>query len=370
MRLIAALLGVALACSCTGCGHDPTPRAAADTPSKAVPVQTAAVELRDFPVDEIMAPGKVEFNPNRVSRVLMPVPGRVRRVMVKLGDAVKEGQPLAVIESAEAGLAMAAYTQSRAQVRQTEVALGKAEKDLARARELYANKAAPLKDVVNSEADVELARAALTQVRATTEEALHRLGTLGLDPAHHTYEVSVNAPIRGKILEISLGPGELRNDTSQPLMTIADLSSVWITSEVPESSIRLVRIDEPVKIELVAYPGEKFSGRVRRIADTVAPDTRTIKVQAELDNASGRLRPEMFGRIRHSHGTRRLACVPASAVVHGQGAAWVLLENAPGRFERVRVKPGDAGNGVIPILEGLKEGDRVVVDGAVLLRER
>jgi cobalt-zinc-cadmium efflux system membrane fusion protein len=78
-------------------------------------------------------------------------------------------------------------------------------------------------------------------------------------------------------LEIAVAPGEYRNDTNASLMTIADLKTVWITSNVPESRIRLIQVGERVDIELAAYPGEVFRGQVKRIADTVDPETRTIK---------------------------------------------------------------------------------------------
>ncbi|MCX6629796.1 MAG: efflux RND transporter periplasmic adaptor subunit, partial [Candidatus Solibacter sp.] len=364
MRLASIALSISMAWWSAGCGRNSDTVAAKAKKSETQPgkVVTAAVEMRGFPVDEIVAPGKVELNPNRVSKVLMPLPGRVRRVLVKLGDAVDEGQTVAVIESLDVGMAFAAHTQAQAQARQAATTLARAEKDLARFRELNANKAAPLKDVINAEAEVELNKATLSAAQAGAEATLHRLEMLGLDPAHHTHEISINAPIAGKVLDVSVAPGELRNDTNLALMTIADLSSVWVTSQVNENSIRLVRIDELLTIELQAYPGEKFSGRVRRIADTVDPETRTVKVQAELENRGGRLRPEMFARIRHSHGVRQLACVPATAVVHGDGAAWVMVERAGGRLEQTRVDTGEAINGVIPVLAGVKQGERVVVD--------
>ena len=84
------------------------------------------------------------------------------------------------------------------------------------------------------------------------------------------------------MLDLSVVPGEFRNDTNAPLMTIADLSTVWVTSQVPESYIRFVQVGERVEVSLVAYPGEVFDGRVARVADVVDPQTRTIKVHAEL----------------------------------------------------------------------------------------
>ena len=139
------------------------------------------------------------------------------------------------------------------------------------------------------------------------------------------------------MLELSVVPGEFRNDTSASLMTIADLSTVWVTSQVPESYIRFVQVGERVEINLVAYPGETFEGRVSRIADTVDPQTRTVKVQAEMDN---RQRPIPARDVRQ-HPPRRVdrehrRSFPVAAVVQDGDRAVVFVEQAPGHFEERR----------------------------------
>ena len=98
-------------------------------------------------------------------------------------------------------------------------------------------------------------------------------------------------------------------------MTIADLSTVWVSSQVPETYIRFIQLGERVEIRLVAYPDETFEGRVLQIADTVDPQTRTVKVHAEMDNPQGRFRPEMFGSIHHIESMARMPVVPAGAVI-------------------------------------------------------
>src|SRR4029077_8837377 len=130
--------------------------------------------------------------------------------------------------------------------------------------------------------------------------------------------------------ELSVVPGEYRNDTSAPVMTIADLSSVWVSSQVPETYIRFIQPHEKVEIRLVAYPDETFEGRVAQIADTVDPQTRTVKVHAEMDNSRGRFRPEMFGSIHHIESTMRMPVVPAGGGIEGGGGGGGFVESAPG----------------------------------------
>jgi membrane fusion protein, heavy metal efflux system len=331
-------------------------------------IRVAVVQERDVPWEALAAPGKVELNPNRVARVAMPTPGRVRGVFVKLGDAVAEGQPLLSVESQEASGAFAAYAQSEQHLRQASSAQSKAEKDVERLKTLFEHGAAAQKDLIGAENDVVQAQAAVEQSHAEMEEARQHLQILGLEPHSRSHEVVVRSPMAGKVLDIAVAQGEYRNDTSANLMMIADLGTVWITSSVPESLIRLIQVGERVDIELSAYPGEVVRGQVKRIADTVDPDTRTVKVQAELVNPAGRFRPEMFGVMRHSHGTRALPVVAANAIVQGDQGATVFVEKAPGVFQRVPVTVGDARDGFAPVLAGLRGGERVVTDGAVLLR--
>jgi len=330
-------------------------------------IRVDAVHMAPFPADEISAPGKVEADPHRISRVVMPLPGRVREVHVNLGDAVTAGQVLLTIDSPEASAAVTACRQAQSQLRQAQSALQKAEADLSRLRDLYEHRAAPFKEVQRAESDLTQSQTAVEQAQAGRDAALHRLAALGLKPEQATQELIVRAPLAGKVLEVSVVPGEYRNDTSASLITIADLRTVWIAADVPESSIRLIELGEAVEVELAAYPGEVFRGRVMRIADTVDPQTRTVKVRTELRNDGGRLRPEMFGKIRHSHGWRTLPAVPAAAVVRTGGAASVFMERSAGHFQQVQVTPGEASGDLIPILSGLKAGDRIVVDGAILL---
>ncbi len=374
-----AMMGAILLCTaCQRSGPPPVSNAHAETRTAGMVILPpdsprlrelglSTVELRQFPAAEVVAPGKLEVNPHRVSRVLLPASGRVRKVLVGLGDAVVEGQPLLLLESHEAAEALAQWRQAQAQLNQARAALAKAEKDLERARDLYEHRAAPLKDVLAAERDLTEARAAVEQAEAAVAGARHRLDLLGVDPARAQTEIAVRAPISGKVLEVSVAPGEYRSDTGTPVMMIADLSTLWVTSQVPESSIRLIEVGERVEIELTAFPGEIFEGRVRHIADVVDPQSRTVKVQAELDNRRGRLRPEMFGTIRHTHGWRSLPAAPATAIVRAGDQAWAYVERGPGRFERVPVECGETRNGMVAILAGLKAGDRVVSRGAALL---
>lgn len=331
-------------------------------------VKVQTVSMMDVPTDEVVAPGKVETNPNRLSHVVLPLAGKVTRTMVRIGDAVQQGQTLLLMESAEADAAMSATLQADAVITQARAMLVKAQADLDRSKDLYEHNAIAQKEVLSNEASLTQAKAAVEQAEATRKQTLGRLQVLGLKPGEFGQQLAVRAPISGKVLEMSVVPGEFRNDTNAGVVTIADLSNVWITSDVPESSIRFISRGEPVEIELAAYPGETFRGRVARISDMVDPQTRTIKVSAELSNAGGKFRPEMYGRIRHVEATRPCPVVPSGTVIQGDGQNIVYVEHSRGTFQPVPVVLGNKVGEQVAIVRGLKAGDRVVTDGAMLLK--
>ncbi len=352
-----------------------------DSP-KLAQIRVEPIKLEAMPAGEVTAPGKVEVNPNRISRVPLPVAGRVTRVLVKLGDAVAAGQPLLMLESPEANAATtacrqseSAVTQANAALSQASAALVKAQADYDRAADLFAHDSIARKEVINadsalkqSKAAVELAQAGVEQAEAARAQALKALELLGIKPGDAKPRVVVLAPLAGKVLEIGIVAGEYRNDTTAPVLTIADLRAVWMTSDVPENSIRLISVGESVDITLDAYPGQTFNGRVARIADTLDPKTRTVKVTIELNNARGLLKPEMFGRIRHSEGVRETPALPSCAIVQDGGKNIIYVEQGKGRFEAREVVTGRRSGGLAPIVSGARPGERVVVDGVMLLR--
>jgi cobalt-zinc-cadmium efflux system membrane fusion protein len=331
-------------------------------------IRVEDVQMRNIAVDEVVAPGKIDVNPNRVSRVAIPVTGKIVSVLVRIGDPVRKGQPVLRLESAEVDAAMSTALQSDASLTQARVALIKAQLDEERVKNLFDGQAGTKKDVLAAEAVLAQARAAVEQAEAARNQADARVELLGLKGQTLRQTIDVCAPIAGKVLEMSVVPGEYRNDTSNPVMTIADLSSVWVVSEVPESSIRMIQEGERLELELTAYPDEMFKARVTRIADAVGPTSRTVKVYAEVSNSDGRLRPEMFGRIRHVDATHPMPAIPSSAVIHAQKQTLVYREVKLGTYEPVSVSLGNRAGNYIGVLTGLRAHDRVVVDGAILLK--
>jgi cobalt-zinc-cadmium efflux system membrane fusion protein len=337
-------------------------------------IRVEPVRLVDVPSDELVAPGRVTMNPNRVSRVLPPVGGRVLQVLVKFADHVEQGQPLLTMDSPDGDAAVSADLQARSTERQSRATFQKAENDFRRAADLYEHKAVAEKDLLQAQNDLATAKSAYEIAQTVREQTARKLQLLELKPTEFHQPVLVRAPLTGQVLEVNVAPGEYRaaisfhTDTTAPLMTIADLSTVWVSSDVPEPFIPLIHIGEPVAITLVAFPDQTLAGRVARIGDVLDAQTRTLKVHVELPNPVGRFRPEMYGTIRHSGPSRPTPVLPATALIQEYGRSVVFVERGPGRFERREVRTGVRMGALVSVSDGLAPDERAVVEGAMLLK--
>lgn len=379
LPIVCALAVLLTACSKPeNSSKDETPKQTAEAPKGVVvfaaddprlkQINIDTVKTVSVAADEISAPAKIEVNPNRVSHALLPVPGRVVKVEAKLGDSVVQGQTIVVIESPALGEAESAYIQAEAGMRQAELTASKADADWSRTKTLFDHGAAAEKDLLTAKSASDLAKAAVDQAKIAREQARQRLELLGLKPGQFQQQAKIGSPISGKVLEISVVEGEYHNEINAPLFTIADLSRVWVSSEVPESAIRYFKIGGMAELELIAYPQESFHARVTRIADTVDSDTRTIKVSAELDNTSGRLRPQMFGKLKYEGSMAVATWVPEDAVVQVEGKDTVFVEQSKGRFLATTVAAGQRYKSGFVIRSGLNEGQRIVTAGAVYIK--
>ncbi|MBN9419364.1 MAG: efflux RND transporter periplasmic adaptor subunit [Candidatus Eremiobacteraeota bacterium] len=360
-------------------------------------IRVEPVRSASMPGAEVTVPGDVEANPNLISHIHLPVSGRIRQVMVREGDSVQTGQSLVTVVSPDATEAQAALREADASLRQQQAtaiearvgvakartSLRKAQLDCQRVRDLYKHDAIAKKEVLAAETDliqarsdlenslalVSQAQAGIDSAVAAREQTVNKLRILDVGPNDPDPEIVVHSPLTGKILEMSVVAGEYHSDLGASVMTVADLSSVWVISNVPESEIRWIGLGDPVHITLDAYPGQQFDGKVARVADVLDPKTRTVKVMTTLPNPFGKFRPEMFGRVHHIHDEHKLAVIPAPAVLQtGDGKKVVYVQTQPGTFVPRTVDIGQRQGANVAVLRGISPGERVVVDGAMLLR--
>lgn len=317
--------------------------------------------------DELDAPARIEAVPTKMARLALPVAGRVRGVAVAIGDTVTAGQPLVTIETPELSALTASWRQAQADIRQRQAAQAKADEDVRRARDLLEHRGIARKEVMAAETEQAFASAAVDQAQAAQDDVERRMRLLGLDPRRPGDWLTLRAPMPGQVVEMSVAQGEYRHDSSAPVLTVADLRTVWVTASVPERALARVRRGQRVIVSLAAFPDESFAASVTRVPAMLDPDTRTGKVIAELPNPHGQFRPEMFARVRYEGPPRAVIRIPLGAIVHTDSRAIVFVEQRRGLFERRAVTLGPRQGESVVITTGLSQGDRVVVGGTMLL---
>lgn len=300
--------------------------------------------------------GRIGFNEDHTQRVASPIDGRVTALLVQPGDKVKVGQPLIELSSPTVG-------QLQADALKAAQDLALAQKSSERGRKLMADGAIATKELNQIEADL---RKATSDVARTTAQ-LRALGISATEPA---VTVALRARVEGTVVERPALVGqELRADAGAALVTVTDLSTVWVQADAYEQDLTLVQVGAQVRVHVPAYPGESFAGKVIHIHDTVDPETRTVKVRCLLDNPGGRLKPEMFANVELSNpdGPRALV-IPTAAVLNDGDQSFVLVVGDDQAFKSVKVDVGPEQKGMVRVLSGLKPGQRIVTQGALFLQ--
>lgn len=303
------------------------------------------------------APGLVESDPVRTVTVLPAGTGRVRAVKVALGDRVTRGQVLAVIDSPD--LAQAYDDNDKAASAATLAA-----KNLKYQEAQFRIGAASQRDLDQARNDNE--QAAAEYVR--TRERLRAMGAAE-DARGAARLLSVRAPMDGAITTLSTAPGATINDDTQPIMTVADLSVVWVTAFVAEKDLAGVARNDAAEVSLEAYPGRTLHGKVLFVSPVIDPDSRRNKTRIAFDNPDYALKPNMFATVTLRAPARSRVVVPASALLMNNDRTTVFIETAPWTFERRTVEPLLQESSQVAILSGLQPGEKVVVRGGILIND-
>ncbi len=302
---------------------------------------------------EILAPATVEAEPSRLAKIAPPLAGRVVKLFVKFQDAVKPGTPLFSIDSPDLVAAQSDYLKAKS-------AFAQSERDVSRQKDL-------VEHGIGAQRELEQSETARDTAKSEIERATMRLHLLGVSAGAVGGPLTVVSPIAGRVVELSTAPGQYQNDPAAVLMTIADLSSVWVTANIQEKDIRRVEPGGDVVATFAAYPGESFAGKVLFVGDLLDPDTRTVKVRIMFDNPRARLKPGMFATVTFRHdGVQELMC-PSQAIVVVGDKSNVYVETAPFQFERRPIEIADQVGDRVIVTQGLQFGARIVTSNAVLL---
>ena len=309
--------------------------------------------------------GKILANENRLAHLSARVPGRIVAVYANLGDRVKEGDRLLLLDSP-------AFGEAQLEYRKAKTTLSVMAKALERATALLDRGAIGAGEHQRRDADYENARADLHEAEeklhllGMTEREIQRLAAKAL-PHAEVARVSLRAPFTGEVIERNATIGEVI-DPHTTLFTVADLSTVWVRADFPEQQISRLKTGLTIEVRVSAYPETIFHGAITYVGAVIDPTTRTVMARADVSNRDGRLRPEMFAEVSLVTDEQSVLSVSRAAVQQMGNRLVVFVVRGPRRFESRDVTIGQASSEYMQVVAGLTSGDEVVTQGSYALK--
>ncbi len=371
MNTSSAILFIAILASGCRKAPPPAPEVVNDRlpdAERTVRFDAAALErlgVRAEPVGEAGAkltiefPGTLEYAPDHYAQVGTLFEGRVTRVDVKVGDAVKRGQLLATIAAPSLVNAQAEAIATRA--------------TLDVAREHSKREETLLKQQLTTAREAEVAREDLVKAEADFSAASAKLALVGLGPTKgaESYGIAqLRAPIDGVVVSREAVVGAHINYDDTPFV-VADGRNLLAAFDVFESDLELVKESEGVELRADAFPGRVFTGSVARLDPQLGTDTRAVRARVKVPNEDGALRPGLFVRVSVASTIPPVGDrirVPAGAVQPIGGDEVVFVERSPGLYEVRPVLVGHRYGQLLELMGGLRAGERIVTHGAFILR--
>lgn len=294
--------------------------------------------------------------------------GRLEDVSVRLGDRVSRGQRIAKIEDFELVQQIkqqeAAQEVSQATIRQRDADLGLAKTNLDRSKSLFERQLIAKQVLDDTESRYQSAQAQLDLARAQAQQSKARLDELQINLGN----TIITSPVNGFISRRLVDPGASVGQNA-PVVEVVDISRVRLIANVVEKDLKQLQSGDTTRVQVDAFPGETFTGRIARVSPILDPATRTAPIEIEIANPTFRLKPGMYARVGVTLDTKKDALVvPANALVDLGGRRGVFMplsETAVFRAVQIGTEQGD----IVEILGGLTEGAEVITTGAGQLRD-
>jgi membrane fusion protein, heavy metal efflux system len=379
-----AALTIALALMLTGCGGskpqgaEGSPQAAPSAVASATPaaayftvppqqlshLQLVAVTRTTW-MTVLRTTGTVDWDNDRTTQAITQVSGPITRIVVDTGAQVKKGDVLLYVSSPDINNAISAYRKAKNR-------LDLAQRNLDRNKDLLEHKAI-------SQRDLESAQADYNDAATDVQTSLETLRIFGVTPQDITDaeqqnagirpELAMRAPIAGTVVQKMVLPGQFIQAGATVAFVISDVSTLWVQGHIYEKDLRSIHKGDVVEMRNTSFP-VVFRGTVSYIGDMIDPATRTTPVRIVTSNIDGLLKKDLFLDVTIQDKSQHQALVvPTTSVLYDdQNFPFVFVQVEPGKFAQKPVKIGGQQQDQIEILDGLKEGDRVVSQGSVFLQ--
>ncbi len=349
------------------------PGAFRPSPAQWTNLTLVTVGATDF-AQAVVADGTVATNDTQTTPVLSPFSGRIVRVFVQAGERVRSGAPLFSVIGSELVQAHADLRSATASRAAAATALQVAQTVADRQARLLVGGAAATRDAQQAKVDLANARSTFITADANLAAVRGRLAVLGApaDGGSANGEAVVRAPIGGTVIARAISQGQYVQSAaagaSTPLLTLSDLSRVYLNANLREADAARVHVGNRVQTRVAAIPGRVFAGRVEAVGVTVDPASRRVTARVTVGNPGGLLRPGMFAEMRLV-GTvsAEHPAVPEGAVVYEGDSAHVWVAHPDHTLEVRTIRAGSSEDGRVEVLGGLRVGEQVVTHGAVFI---
>ncbi len=290
--------------------------------------------------------GKITYDQDKVVKLYPMVSGNVLDVKVSLGDFVEKGQTLAVVRSGEIAGAENDIVTARSN-------LAVAEKNLAATEDMYNSGIASQREYSAAQNEVEKAKSELNKANTI-------LSIYGGKQSDYI----VKSPISGYIVEKFVNPNmQIRPDNTTNLFTISDLKKIWVLANVYETDIANIKVGEDVSVTTISYPDKVFNGKIDKVYNVLDPDSKTMKVRVQLENAGYLLKPEMFANVTvHQVSDSSMLAVPAKSVVFDHNKYWVVVYGGKCDIQTRQIDISRSAMNYTYVLSGVKPGEKVLTN--------
>lgn len=332
---------------------------------------------------EHLTEGKIAVDEDRATLVFSPYSGRVIRLLAKPGEQVAAGQPLFVVEAPDMVQAQNDFINASSGLNKARSQLELAQIIERQNKSLYESRAAPLRDLQQSQASTLSATNDLRAAETSLEVARNRLRILGKTDEEITKfsetgaispQTTIYSPIAGTVVQRKVGPGQYVNTASNSpaandaTFIIGDLSTVWLVAYVRESEAPNVKVGQALRFSVLSYPKSVFTANIAYVATSLDPGTRRLLVRATIDNAQGLLRPEMFASVNILTGEGDTSpAVPRDAIIYDGNTARVWIVREDRSVESRKIKTGLTNGPLVEIVDGLQLGEKVVTKGTLFI---
>ena len=313
----------------------------------------------------IGANGVVDFDNDQATSVLAPISGPVSQMLVSPGDQVRKGQPLAMVDSPDFAAAVGAYRKAVAAARSAR-RLADLDRDLLAHKGVAQREADQAEsDAVGAESDRDAARQALVSLNVDPQ----LIGRARAGRRASRMAGAIRSPLSGTVVEKLITPGQLLLAGTTPCFTIADLSRVWVMTQVFGSDLDAVRVGDTAQVT-VGDGSKTVTGRVDNVAAEVDTNTRSVAVRVAVANSAGLLRKQMYVRVQiEARAESSGLLIPVAAVMRDdENLPFIYVAQRDGTFARRHVTLGERMGDSYDIADGLRGGERVVADSAIFVQ--